>query len=105
MTSSVALATVNIIVAHWVYAVVRLPMAKKALLPSEHVVDCGYTSSEILVEGTQQYGVRIIGLVAQDPRWQAHEQTGFAHGACTLDWNRKVAQCSQGKRVGNRHQG
>lgn len=76
---------------------VRLPIAKKALLPSEQVVDCGYTSSEILVEITQQYGVRIIGLVAQDPSWQPREQTGFTNGACTLDWDRKVAQCPQGK--------
>ncbi|MBA3468426.1 MAG: transposase [Herpetosiphonaceae bacterium] len=77
--------------------VIHAALAKKVLLPSEHVVDCGYTSSEILVESPQQYGVRIIGPVAQDPSWQAREQTGFTNGAFTLDWERKVAQCPQGK--------
>lgn len=77
--------------------IIHAALAKKALLPSEHVVDCGYTSSEILVESPQDYGVRIIGPVAQDPSWQARDKTGFTNSAFTLDWERKVAHCPQSK--------
>jgi transposase len=77
--------------------VIHAALAQKALLPSEHLVDCGYTSSDILVESPLDYGVQIVGPVAHDPSWQAREKTGFENGAFTLDWERKVATCPQGK--------
>lgn len=76
--------------------VIHAALAEKALLPREHIVDCGYTSSELLVDSPRDYGVRIIGPVAQDPSWQAREKTGFENGAFTIDWERKLARCPQG---------
>ena len=43
------------------------------LLPGEHLVDKGYTVSEILVASRREYGVTIVGPVAEDPGWQARE--------------------------------
>jgi transposase len=70
----------------------------KALLPRTHLVDCGYTDSEILVESARDYGVTIVGPVAADPRWQAREATGYANGAFTINWESHTATCPQGKR-------
>jgi transposase len=69
----------------------------KALLPGDHLVDCGYTDAAILVESERAYGVNIIGPVAADPSWQARERTGFDNSAFTIDWARRTATCPHGK--------
>jgi transposase len=69
----------------------------KALLPRAHLVDCGYTDSEILVESERNYGVTIVGPVAADPSWQARERTGYENGAFTINWKTHRATCPQGK--------
>jgi len=70
----------------------------KALLPRTHLVDCGYTDSEMLVESARDYGVTIVGPVAADPSWQAREATGYENGAFTINWESHTATCPQGKR-------
>ena len=72
-------------------------LAAKALLPRHHLVDCGYTDAETLVESEQDYGVTIVGPVAADPSWQAREGTGYDHGAFTIDWETHTATCPHGK--------
>ena len=47
------------------------------LLPGEHLVDKGYTDAHVLVESQREYGVTIIGPVAEDPSWQARAGEGF----------------------------
>jgi transposase len=72
-------------------------LATQALLPQLHLVDCGYTDSDILVESARDYGVTSVGLVAADPSWQAREGTGYDHGAFTMHWESHTATCPQGK--------
>ena len=50
---------------------IHAALAEHARLPQEHLVDCGYTDSEILVGSDQAYGVTIVGPVAADPSWEA----------------------------------
>jgi transposase len=76
---------------------IHAALAEHALLPQEHLVDCGYTDSEILVGSDQAYGVTIVGPVAADPSWQAREATGFDNSAVTIDWETHTATCPQGK--------
>jgi transposase len=76
---------------------IHAALAEHALLPQEHLVDCGYTDSEILVGSEQEYGVTIVGPVAADPSWQAREGTGFDNSAFTIDWETHAATCPQGK--------
>jgi transposase len=68
-----------------------------ALLPRDHLVDCGDTDAAILVESARQYGVNIIGPVAADPSWPAREETGFDNSALTIDWATRTATCPRGK--------
>jgi transposase len=76
---------------------IHTALAEKALLPREHLVDCGDTDSEILVESERDHGVTIVGPVAADPSWQAREGTGFDNSAFTINWETHTATCPQGK--------
>jgi transposase len=67
------------------------------LLPGEHLVDKGYTDSEVLVASRRDYGVTIVGPVAEDPGWQARAGEGFAKGSFAVDWDREVVTCPAGK--------
>ena len=78
-------------------AVIHGSLEKRGLLPSEHLVDKGYTDSHVLVDSKQCYGVTIIGPVADDPSWQARLDDGLTKAAFGVDWDRKVVTCPAGK--------
>jgi transposase len=67
------------------------------LLPGEHLVDKGYTDSPVLVASLREYGVTIVGPVAEDPSWQARAGAGFDKGSFVVDWDREVVTCPAGK--------
>lgn len=77
--------------------VVHASLEKRDLLPSEHLVDKGYTDSEVFVRSERDYGVSITGPVADDPSWQARAAEGFEHSQFHVDWDRQVVTCPQGK--------
>ncbi len=77
--------------------VVHHSLQQRALLPSEHLVDKGYTDSHVLVDSQQQYGVTIIGPVADDPSWQARSDDGLTKSQFLVDWDRQVVTCPAGK--------
>jgi len=76
---------------------IHAALATHARLPRRHLVDCGYTDSEILVASSRDYGVHLVGPVAADPSWQAREGTGYAQSAFTIDWEAHAATCPHGK--------
>jgi transposase len=76
-------------------AVVHASLERRGLLPSEHLVDKGYTDSHVLVGSQQRHGVTIVGPVADDPSWQAREG-GLTKAAFRVDWERKVVTCPAG---------
>ena len=78
-------------------AVVHASLAKRDLLPDEHLVDKGYTDSRVLVDSPQRFGVEIVGPVAEDPSWQAHTSDGFDKTAFTIDWDRQTVTCPAGR--------
>src|SRR4029077_1600415 len=67
------------------------------LLPGEHLVDKGYTDSLVLVTSLSEYGVTIVGPVAEDPSWQARAGEGVDKGSFAVDWDRRVVTCPAGK--------
>jgi transposase len=78
-------------------AVVHHSLHERNFLPSEHLIDKGYTDSQMLVDSEREYGVTIIGPVAEDPCWQAREGTGFDKSQFVVDWDRHVVTCPAGK--------
>jgi transposase len=77
--------------------VVHESLAKSELLPSEHLVDMGYTGCRMLVESQQRYGVVVVGPVVEDTSWQAHAAEGFSKADFHVDWDQQVVTCPEGK--------
>jgi transposase len=77
--------------------VIHESLKERDLLPSEHLVDKGYTDAAVLVESKRDYGVDVVGPVAADPSWQARAATGFDKSQFQVDWDREVVTCPAGK--------
>lgn len=73
-------------------------LARKALLPSEHIVDAGYVDSEDIVTSHDEHGVRVVGPVPPDASWQARADAGFDVSCFVLDWEARRATCPEGHR-------
>ncbi len=71
-------------------------LEEKSLLPKEHLVDCGYPTSENLVSSKTKYDVEIIGPVRLDPSWQTKAQLGFDSSNFQIDWDHEKVTCPQG---------
>src|SRR5579859_682338 len=80
-----------------VVAKIHADLANKHLLPSQHLVDAGYTDAELLATSRTLYGVNLLGPVAADASWQARAATGFDNTAFRVDWDAHRATCPQGK--------
>jgi len=78
-------------------AVVHASLAAWDRLPAEHLVDKGYTDAHVLVDSQREYGVTIVGPVAEDPSWQAQAGAGFAKADFLIDWQTQTATCPTGK--------
>ena len=77
--------------------IVHQSLAKSELLPSEHLVDRGYTGCRMLVDSQRRYGVVIVGPVVEDTSWQAHAAEGFSKADFHVDWDQQVVTCPEGK--------
>jgi transposase len=73
-------------------------LARKELLPSEHMVDAGYADAGDIVESLDDHGVQVVGPVPPDPSWQARAAAGFDLACFTLDWEARRAICPEGHR-------
>ena len=70
---------------------------ERDLLPGEHLVDKGYTDAQVLVDSQREYGVTIVGPVADDPSWQARAGEGFDKGSFEVNWDQQIVTCPAGK--------
>ncbi|HKI20527.1 MAG TPA: transposase, partial [Isosphaeraceae bacterium] len=77
--------------------VVHESQKRRDLLPAQHLVDKGYTDAQVFVDSQCEYGVTIVGPVAEDPSWQARAGEGFDKGSFEVDWDRRVVTCPAGK--------
>jgi len=51
----------------------------------------------VLVDSERNYGITIIGPVADDPSWQVQAGAGFAKADFVIDWEARTATCPAGK--------
>jgi transposase len=72
-------------------------LAKRDLLPGEHLVDTAYVTAEQVVTSRDDHGVDLVGPVGADQSWQARQQTGYAVAQFTIDWEAQQATCPHGK--------
>ena len=72
-------------------------LADQALLPTVHVVDGAYVSSDGLVASQQDYQVTLTGPMRQDPSWQARDPQAFDTSHFVIDWDQEVVTCPNSK--------
>lgn len=72
-------------------------LAAADLLPDRHLVDTGYVEAKRLVESRRDYRVDLFGPAPGNRFWQALENTGYDSSHFTIDWEREVVTCPQGK--------
>ena len=77
-------------------ATIHEALCAKGVAPGEHFVDSGYMDVRLLLAEQHSKGIRLVGPVRPDPRWQAQQQTGYAAADFTFDWQAKEATCPQG---------
>ncbi len=75
---------------------VHQALARKSLLPREHLVDAGYPDAAILAESQHDHGVTVIGPVPPNVQWQAHIPGGFDVACFSIDWEARTAVCPAG---------
>jgi len=79
-------------------AAVHDMLAAKGLAPSEHLVDSGYVSAGHLAAARTQHGIDLVGPGRRNVSWQSRSGgEAFTSAKLTVDWDRKVARCPQGK--------
>lgn len=76
---------------------IHAALEHKQLLPGQHLVDAGYTNVTNLQISAQQYGVDVVGPLANDPSWQARAGAGFDHSQFVIDWEQQIVTCPAGK--------
>ncbi len=75
---------------------VHTDLDRRNLLPSEHIVDAGYTSAELMVAAQRDFDVTLLGPLRIDNSAQARSKTGFDRSAFTIDWDHQQVTCPQG---------
>jgi len=83
--------------------IIHEALASKDLLPSEHLVDSGYTSADQLLNSQRNYHMDLIGPVSGGGSWQAKADNGFCISCFAIDWETRTATCPQGKMSQNWH--
>ena len=76
-------------------------LTAKGLAPSEHLVDSAYVSAGHLVAARTQHGIDLVGPGRPNVSWQSRSGgDAFTMADFTLDWDRRVARCPEGKESG-----
>jgi transposase len=76
---------------------IHAALARRRLLPQEHLVDAGYTAVDQVLTSWQRYGVRVIGPFGAGGNWQAGVPDGFTLEQFAIDWQAKTVRCPQGE--------
>jgi transposase len=81
-----------------VTASIHETLAKKDLLPDDHLVDAGYVDADLLVRSQVEHDVRLVGPVREDIHWQVREGKGYDASCFSIDWEQQTVTCPQGCR-------
>ena len=73
-------------------------LARRRMVPGEHVVDAGYVTAGHIVAARDGYGIELLGPVGLDTHHGGQEDgEHFAQSAFTIDWQTRTATCPEGK--------
>jgi transposase len=63
------------------------------LLPSQHIVDSGYMSAELLAHSQNEYQVKLLGPLRPDVSWQAKDEQAFDITHFQINWVTHQVTC------------
>lgn len=72
-------------------------LARRELLPAEHLVDAGYTSLPHLEQAAREHQVTVSGPLKSNPTRQHRQNEGFARDDFHIDFDRQQVTCPQGQ--------
>ena len=72
-------------------------LARRGLLPDEHLLDSGYPSADLLVESADRFGIHLVTPMLADVSAQARAGAGFDAAAFDIDFDARTVTCPQGK--------
>jgi transposase len=75
---------------------IHADLEQEHLLPSQHLLDSGYITSQTLARSQKDYGIEVIGPTRADCKWQASVSKGFDSSHFVIDWQAKQATCPEG---------
>ncbi|MEU3283029.1 transposase [Streptomyces antibioticus] len=64
-------------------------LARRGLLPAEHLADAGYTSLPHLEQATREHQVTVSGPLRSNPTRQHRRGEGFARDDFHIDYDRQ----------------
>ncbi|MER6442259.1 transposase [Streptomyces sp. NPDC001185] len=70
-------------------------LARRGLLPAEHLVDAGYTSLTHLEQAAHEHQVTVSGPLKSNPTRQHRRNKGFARDDFHIDSDRQQVTCPQ----------
>jgi transposase len=71
-------------------------LAKRDLLPHEHLLDSGYVAAAVLVSSQQTHAVDVVGPTLSDNSWQARQADGLDVTCFAIDWEAQQVTCPAG---------
>jgi transposase len=81
---------------HMMTSLIHTHLAEHDLLPSEHIVDTGYVTSDHLAR-SQEQKIDLLGPMREDNSWQTRTAAGFGVACFAIDWEAQQATCPLGK--------
>jgi hypothetical protein len=72
-------------------------LARRGLLPDEHLLDSGYPSADLLVESADRFGVALLTPMLADVSTQARAGAGYDAARFKVDFDTVTVTCPQGK--------
>jgi transposase len=75
---------------------IHADLQQQAMLPTEHLVDGGYSSSHLLNNSQVNFGVTVICPARPDASWQAHTPGAYTVDTFQIDWAAQTVTCPQG---------
>jgi transposase len=72
-------------------------LARRGLLPAEHLLDSGYPSADLLVESADRFGVALVTPMLADVSAQARAGAGYDATHFDVDFDTGTVTCPQGK--------
>lgn len=75
---------------------VHAALQEQGLLPSQHLVDAGYPSADLLVSSRDKYGVDLLGPTRPDVSWQSQDPQAFGITQFQIDRDAEVVTCPMG---------